>query len=201
MGAWNLAIGFQIFHESYEWVHLPFAGSGHGFRHALWRLTETKFREACDDLLHKKALELNYLDPLRSLRAMERREPVTSFEWREMPAVDRERWSAYVRKVSGAMRKLPRVRDGDVRFRAANLVRLFVSSEGTQIVECTPQRSVELYLWYLADDGHVLPYSKSFFVADEAELPTERELERFMIEEDEAAGRGGEGDQNSCKTS
>ena len=166
--------------ESYEWVHLPFSGSGHGLRHALWRLTETKFREACDDLLHKKAVALNYLDPLRTLHALERRDAVQAFDWLDMPPVDREKWATFVRKVSGAMRTLPHVRDGDVRFRATNLVRLFVSSEGARIVECTPQRSIELYLWYLADDGHVLPYSKTFFVRGEDELPTERELKRIM---------------------
>jgi len=166
--------------ESYEWVQLPFGGTGQGFRHALWRLTEVKYREACDDLLHKKAVELNYLDPGRKLGALEKREPITAFEYRELPTVDHDHWARYVQKVSAAMKRLPMVRDGDVRFRATNVTRLFVSSEGATIVECSPERALDVYLWFLAPDGHTLPYSKTFFVADEGELPTAKELQAFL---------------------
>ncbi|MBO6933708.1 MAG: hypothetical protein JJ863_01995 [Deltaproteobacteria bacterium] len=166
--------------ESYEWVQLPFGSSGHGFRHALWRLTEVKYREACDDLLHKKAVELNYLDPSRKLGALERREPVQAFELDELPAIDHEHWVRYVTKLSAAMKRLPMVRDGDVRFRATNQVRVFVSSEGATVVESNPQRAIDVYLWYLAPDGHTLPYSKTFFVTDETELPTEAQLKQFL---------------------
>lgn len=166
--------------ESYEWVQLPFGGSGEGFRHALWRLTEVKYREACDDLLHKKAVELNYLDPSRALGALERREPAQVFEMGPLPAIDHDHWAAYVTRVSAAMKRLPMVRDGDVRFRATNQVRLFVSSEGASVVESDTKRAIEVYLWYLAPDGHTLPYSKTFFVSDEAELPSEAELKAFL---------------------
>ena len=166
--------------ESYDWVHLPFSGSSEGLRHALWRLTEVKYREACDDLLHKKAVELSYLDPHRQLGALERREPITAFEWQSMPAIDHDYWANLVTKVSAAMKRMPMVRDGDIRFRASNMVRIFVSSEGAQIVECTPQRAIDLYVWYLAADGHTLPYSKTFFVADEAELPDQATLLKLL---------------------
>lgn len=166
--------------ESHELVHLPTWGSRHGLDHALWRLTEAKYREACDDMLHRRAVELSYLDVNRRLGAFERRDPRAEFVWKEAPEFDHARWKKVVLDVSAAYKRYPLLRDGHVRFRATNLTRVFVSSEGDEIAETSTERSVELYFWFLAPDGYSMPYTKTFFVTDESELPDAKTLKKYV---------------------
>lgn len=166
--------------ESYELVRMPIGGGQDGLRHALWRLTEAKYREACDDLLHRKAVELSYLDSNRALRAFERREPGYGMHFSLPGEVDHAAHRKLALDVSRAFKRYPLLRDGYVRVRATNLVRVFVSSEGDEIIETSTQRSIELYVWYLAADGHSMPYTKSYFVADGDELPTAAALKREL---------------------
>ena len=166
--------------ESYEMVRLPFAGQDDGLRFALWRLTEAKYREACDDLLHRKAVELNYLDEHASLPALLRRKAVEDLGWTEMPDFDRERWRDFAMRASASMKRYPLARDGYVRVRALNAIRIFASSEGTLILRCQPYRTVELYLWYLSKDGHTFPQSKTWFVTDPEELPSIADVRKAM---------------------
>ncbi|MDH5493887.1 MAG: metallopeptidase TldD-related protein, partial [Myxococcales bacterium] len=164
--------------ESYHMVRLPFSGDGEGIRHALWRLTEARYREAIDDLLHRRAMELSYLDEHRSLAAFERREPIEDFAYRRLPIPDMDRLRAFVRKASASFRRHPLLRDGAVRFFALNTYQIFVSSEGTTIVQCTPYLTLELYAWFLSPEGHGIPHTRSFFVRDPSELPTLEQLRR-----------------------
>lgn len=158
--------------ESYEMVRLPFAGQSGGLQFALWRLTEAKYREACDDFLHRKAVELNYLDEHAALPALIRNDAVEDLGWTEMPDFDREAARDFAIRASASMRRYPLARDGYVRVRALNAIRIFASSEGSLIVRCQPYRTVELYLWYLSADGHTFPQSKNWFVTDRDELPS-----------------------------
>lgn len=162
--------------ESYELVRMPIGGDPAGFKYGIWRLSEAKYREACDDYLHKKAVALNYVDAHSSLRALERREKAKAFIYTPPPAFDRDSYREYVLKASRLFKRYPLLRDGHVRVHATNVVRVFASSEGTEIVESSVYRSVELFLWFLAPDGHALPHTETFFVRDEDELPTIKQL-------------------------
>lgn len=168
--------------ESYEMVRMPIAGSADGLRFALWRLTEAKYREACDDLLHKKAVQLNYLDEHRALPAFQKCAPVEAVHFESLPEFDPDAYRTLALKASASLKQFPFARDGYVRVTAHNAVRIFVSSEGTTIIQATPYRTIELYLWYLSPKGHTFPQSKSFFVTDPAELPDLRQLNRAFRE-------------------
>lgn len=158
--------------ESYDMLRLPVAGHIDGLRHALWRLTESKYREAIDDLLHKKAMELSYMDEHRELPSFQREEAVEDIAFRALPAVDAGEYASFVQKASAVMRRYPMLRDGAVRFSAINTYRFFVSTEGTTIVQCMPFRTIEIYAWYLSRDGLGFPHTHSYFVAKPSELPS-----------------------------
>ena len=57
--------------ESYGYVELPLSGSDDGVRHALWRLTEARYREAVDAYLRKRSVERTYRDAHPELRSFE----------------------------------------------------------------------------------------------------------------------------------
>ncbi|MEM6955200.1 MAG: metallopeptidase TldD-related protein [Myxococcota bacterium] len=158
--------------ESYDLVSLPIGGDSAGFLHGLWRLTEAKYREACDDFLHKRAVALNYLEAGSGLGALERRPPERAFRFTNPPEFDRDGYRDYVLRGSRLFKRYPLLRDGHVRVRGTNATRIFVSSEGAEVVETSVYRAVELSLWFLAADGHALPYAETFFVRDDQELPS-----------------------------
>lgn len=169
--------------ESYDMLQLPHAGHADGVRHALWRLTEARYREAIDDLLHKQAIELSYVNEHKGLPSFERLEAGQDLRFAPLPALDREAMRDFAVKASSVYRKLPLVRDSAVRIHATNAMRLFASSEGTLRLQCLPYRTVELYTWYLSAEGYSVPYTRTWFCTDPAELPdlptVEREARRI----------------------
>jgi hypothetical protein len=159
--------------ESYEYVDLPFGGDASAVRHGLWRLTEARYREAVEAYLERRGRELTYLDPGREFVALARREPAVSLDWRAWPAVDVARWTGWVERVSALPRRWPEIKDSHVEFEAEHLCRVFVSTEGARVIECTAIWSVECYLWFVSEHGDSIPWTLKHTVSDPAELPTE----------------------------
>lgn len=159
--------------ESYEFVDLPFGGDAAALRHGLWRLTDARYREAVEAYLDRRGRELTYRDPGRSFTALERRTPARSLDWRPWPEVDFEQWSDYVARVSVVPRRFPEVKDSHVEFEAEHLCRVFVSTEGARVIECTPIWSIECHLWFLSEQGDAFPWTIKHVTCDPAELPSE----------------------------
>ncbi|MEM1413260.1 MAG: metallopeptidase TldD-related protein [Myxococcota bacterium] len=166
--------------ESHALVTLPAGGTEDGLRYGLWRLLEAKYREACDDLLHRKAEELNHLDEHRNLPSFERRDAERVCTLARMPAIDEERFRKLAKGVSQSFRRYPRLMDGHVAVSAANEARVFVSTEGAEVITHQARRTVELHTWHFSEEGYGFPQTKTWFVTDEAELPDAAELRRVL---------------------
>jgi len=158
--------------ESYGYVELPFGGKPDALRHGLWRLTDARYREAVEAFLDKKGRELTYRNPDRKFVAFERREPVVDAGWTPLPEVDVDYWVGYVERASALLQRYPDIKDGHVEFEADHVCRVFVSSEGSRIVECRPIWTVECYLWLLSEKGDAFPWTINYTVADPGELPS-----------------------------
>lgn len=157
--------------ESYDMVRMPIGGSQDGLRHALWRLTEARYREAIDDRLHRQAMELSFVDEHRALLSLERRDPHVDHAPRKLPEVDVEWARDFVEKTSAVFKRYPLLRDGAVRFGAVNSTRIYTSSEGVSLIQSQPLRTVEIYAWYLSPEGYGIPHTRSWLVTDPSELP------------------------------
>ncbi|MCB9583922.1 MAG: hypothetical protein H6718_00905 [Polyangiaceae bacterium] len=157
--------------ESYSYVDLPFGGDLDGVRHALWRLTDARYREAMEAFLRKKADELTYLNTSRHLPAFEKREPRVDLQWRALPEVDSEYWTRFVKKASETQRAYADVKTSHVEFQCRQSVRTFVSSEGARVVQCQGYYSLDAYLWLLSDSGDAFPWTVTRYVTDPSELP------------------------------
>ncbi|MCI0652224.1 MAG: metallopeptidase TldD-related protein [Planctomycetes bacterium] len=164
--------------ESYDYVSLPFDSAGDGFRHGLWRLTDARYREAIDALLRRKSHELTYLNDNAPVPAFEPRRPIVDVAWRRLPEVDADYWRRYVARASDVPRRFPLIKDTHVEFQAHNCVRVFVSNEGSRIVQCFTYWSLECYLWLLSKRGDGVPWTFTHFVTDPRELPSPAELAR-----------------------
>jgi len=164
--------------ESYDMLRMPIGGSQDGLRHALWRLTEARYRESIDDLLHRQAIDLSYVDEHSALASLERQKPRVDHSPTDLPEVDVAWARDFVEKGSSVFRRYPLLRDGAVRFGAVNSTRVFVSSEGVSLIQSQPLRTVEIYAWYLSPEGYGIPHTRSWLVTDPSELPDLAQVKR-----------------------
>ncbi|MEM9187791.1 MAG: metallopeptidase TldD-related protein [Myxococcota bacterium] len=166
--------------ESFEMAEMPIGGDEAGVQHALWRLTEARYREALDAYLRKKSFALTFQDENAALQSFQRTDGKESIAWRNLPEVDHDHYRNFVRKASAELRRYPQLKNGSVKFTARHSVRIFVSSEGTLQVQSMPYYTLEVYLWYLSEKGVGSPLSKTFFVADPDELPTLAQVRKLI---------------------
>jgi len=166
--------------ESYGYVEMPIGGASEGLRHALWRLTESRYREALDAYLQRKSVELTYKNPHAALRSFQKRRGQQDVRYRALPQVNRTAWRDFVLKASREMKKYPAIKNGSVKLTARNQLRTFVSSEGDHLVDGTPYWTLEFYVWFLSDEGESFPQARTFFVTDPSELPDLREAKRII---------------------
>jgi predicted Zn-dependent protease len=164
--------------ESYSYVELPFGSGQDGLRYGLWRLTDSRYREAVESLLAKRSHELTYLDPNRRLPAFERRKGRVELAWRAFPEVDRRHWADYVQRASRVLKSMPDIKDAYVEFRADHACRSFISSEGSRRIQCQAIWSLECYLWLLSERGDAFPWTLIHTVADPSELPDQGRFRR-----------------------
>jgi predicted Zn-dependent protease len=165
--------------ESFGYVELPFGSNLDGLRHGLWRLTDSRYREAVEALLQKKSHELTWVDPHRHLKAFETREPVVDLSWRSLPEVDHSHWAAFVERISHGLKRYVGIKDSHVEFQVEHTNRTFVDSEGAVQVHCQPIWSLECYLWLLSPRGDAFPWTVRKMVTDPRELP---DAKSFQIE-------------------
>jgi len=168
--------------ESYGYVELPFGQRLDGVRHGLWRLTDARYREALETLLHKESHELTYRNPYRHLDAFEKRPGKVDLAWRELPSVDSDYWMDYVERASAALKRFRNIKDSNVELHVAHDYRIFVNSEGARQVQCSAIWSLECYLWLLTEQGDGLPWTVRHMVTDPSELPEPRQFHRQIRE-------------------
>ena len=168
--------------ESYGYVEIPTGDDLDALRHALWRLTDARTREAEDAWLRKRANELTYLDVNRHLDAWETRPPQIDLKFPKLPEVDLEKWKKTLERASAVVKEHPAIKASHVELDVRRMTRIFVSSEGTQRIDRHSYWTLECYLWHLSEKGDGLPWSITITVADPDELPTSQEFQKQIRE-------------------
>jgi TldD protein len=166
--------------ESYAYTSLPIGENLGGVMHGLWQLTEARYREAAEDLLEKRAEQLHVRDPNRGLVAFERAKPVVVEALPAFPDVDREAWVRYVESASAIGKREEDLFGCEVELTVRHVTRIFVSSEGSLVVDRQPYWQLNAMLDLSSQRGVTVPWNISHFVADPRELPTLTELKRSM---------------------
>ncbi|MEM7448657.1 MAG: metallopeptidase TldD-related protein [Myxococcota bacterium] len=168
--------------ESYGYVPMPVEGSMDGLRHALWRLTEARYREAVYDMLRKQSETMTFIDENAHLPAFEKRAAENHNSWRKLPDVDMEYYCNFVMKCSDTFKKYPSITNGSVSFEARHDVRLFASTEGTVGVQCLPYYELQISILFLSEKGHAFRLGKEWFVTRQEELPSSSSIHRALRE-------------------
>ena len=168
--------------ESYGYVDFPIGAELDGVRHALWKLTDARYREAVESYLRKRADEFTYRDQYAHLPSFEKRPPVRDVHWDKLPEVDARYWERFAKRASAVLKGHPRIKMSSVVVEVVNVTRIFVSSEGTLRIQRSPYWVLEAYLWLLSDRGDGLPWTLQYYVTDPGELPGERQFKAQILE-------------------
>ncbi|MBC8260604.1 MAG: hypothetical protein H8E43_02135 [Planctomycetia bacterium] len=121
---------------------------------------------------------MTYLDLHPHLGDWEKKPAVTDLNVRPLPPLDKDYWTTFVEKASGATQKFASIKNSHVSLQVKHQTRLFVNSEGSMITETQPYWQLEAYLWLLSDKGDGIPWTISHFVSDPAELPSLAEFRK-----------------------
>jgi TldD protein len=139
--------------EAYEHVEMPIGNDSDALKYHLWKLTDSRYREAVRHYLRKKSQHITYVDPNSDTPSFRRAKPRRDVRLRPRAPVDVEAWKRYVVSSSKIAKRYPAVKNSWVEMRVRDVTRVFVSSEGSQLID--QQRVCELScdLWLLTEKG------------------------------------------------
>lgn len=151
-----------------------------GLRITLWKLLESKFREALADYNQKEASRISTLDPNNGLKSFTRAKRASYRHYSRMDEVDYEAWGKFCKRASLWLSELPRLSGSWVEFDVSQETRVFVSTEGTVTVQNTQVFSLSANLHRLTKEGSRLEQEVVINVGTQAELPSMSEFKAMI---------------------
>ncbi len=169
--------------ESSSFHTLPIDDSSFdGLRITLWRLLESKFREALADYNERQASRISTPDPNKGIRSFVRVKRASSRRHSKLDTVDYDRWSKFCKRASLWMSMLPRLSGSWVEFDASQETRIFVSTEGSVTVQSSQVISLSANLHKLTREGSRLEQELVINVGAVKELPDMARFKKLVLE-------------------
>ena len=169
--------------ESHGYTAVPIDDQNYdGLSLALWRLSECKYREAVSDYNHKNALRLSLVDQNSDLRSFVQLQPSKKIFFETPEKIDYRRWEALCKSISAWLAQLPGIFDCSVEFESEQASSVFVSSEGSSIVQHRQIFTLSANLRHLKKDGSQMTQELVINASSQKELPTIRELKKRLLE-------------------
>jgi TldD protein len=168
--------------ETYEHVEMPIGNDPDALKYHIWKLTDSRYREAVRHFLRKKSHRITYLDLNRDLPSFARAKPVRDGRFKPHAPVDPRAWEDFVVRSSRVVKRYPEVKNSWVEVRVRDATNIFVNSEGSRIVE--QQRLCELTcsLWLLTSGGEGIGTEIVHVTPEIADLPDLRTFVREIEE-------------------
>ena len=160
-----------------------------GLRITLWKLLESKFREALTDYNHKEASRISTLDPNGGLRSFTRVKRASFRRYARMDTVDYEQWGKFCKRASLWLSQLPRLSGSWVEFDVSQETRVFVSTEGGVTVQNSQVFCLSANLHKLTKEGSRLEQEVVLNVGAQDELPSLGEFKKMILEKYEQLQR------------
>lgn len=164
--------------ESYAYGAIPEGSMLDGVIAGVWQLTEARYREAAEDYLDRRVDQLHYRDPNPHFVSWERRDPIVDHSMPSFPDVDSNAWARYVRAASACGKREDGLFVCEVDLNVRHVTKVFVSTEGTSLIERYPFWQLSVFLELISKKGVTMPWSFSELVRDPSELPDLGALKR-----------------------
>jgi TldD protein len=124
-----------------------------GLRLALWKLLESKFREALTEYKQKEASKISTRDPNNGLTSFTKAKRASYRHLSRMDSVDQDAWSKFCKRASLWMSTLPRLSGSWVEFDVSQETRIFVNTEGSVIAQNSQVFSLSANFHKLTKEG------------------------------------------------
>lgn len=146
-------------------------------RHELWLATDREYKSSIEELEKKKAfLQQNTVQDRPDDMTVE--EPVVLIRPTVKLEVDRDKWSATVRKVSAVFRDFPKIQKSMVTFYSRSESKWFLNNEGFKNRGGEVSFALVIGALIQADDGMKLSDAELFAGATDKDLPTPEAAEK-----------------------
>lgn len=153
-----------------------------GLRINLWKLLESKFREALQEYNQKEASRISTVDPNGGLKSFTRGKRTSYKKFIKLDDVDADYWTKFCKRASAWLSELPRLSGSWVEFEATQETKVFVSTEGSSIVQNSQVFTLSANIHRLTSEGSKLEQEIVLNVASLAELPTFTEFKKLALE-------------------
>ncbi|MCI5066361.1 TldD/PmbA family protein [bacterium] len=165
--------------ESYSHVTVPIDDTDYsGLRFALWRLSEAKFREACTDYSDRRAAGLSTIDSNKKFASFTKVAPVRSLRYGRPEKIDEDKWVRFCKEISKYISKLKQISGNYVEFDASQSTSIFVSTEGSIVVQHQQIFSLILHMRKLTKEGAQVEQELVINCGSLKDLPDTRQLKR-----------------------
>jgi hypothetical protein len=167
--------------ESADWLLAPDDLDPAALRVALWKLTEIKLDEACEDYYdHQKAMVSEYLRD--ETAAFTRERPVTHIETLHEEPFPRARWASMLVELSRRFLQCPEVYDPWVGLRAERVHRWLCTSEGTRVITEDVYVEAVAQGFVLTEDGVYVQGERSLYLRSLDDVPGRAEMGHLVEE-------------------
>ena len=153
-----------------------------GLRLTLWRLLESKFREALTDYNQKEAMRLTVPDLNHGVKSFSKIPRSTHKNMAKLEAVNHEKWSRFCKNVSLWLSERPRLSGSYVEFDCSQETRLFVSTEGSVVVQNFQVFTLTAHMYRLTREGTKLEQDIVLNCGTQNELPRMAAFKRMILE-------------------
>ncbi len=153
-----------------------------GLRITLWKLLESKFREALNDYNQRQASRISTPDPNRGIRSFTRAKRASLRRPARLDVVDYERWSRFCKRASLWISSLPRLSGSWVEFDLSQETRIFVSTEGSVTVQSSQVFSLSANLHKLTSEGSRLEQEIVINAGLQRELPDMARFKKLVLQ-------------------
>lgn len=168
--------------ESVSHVTVPIDDQNYdGLKLALWRLVETKFKEALSDYNQKEAQRITKINPHLKLPSFNKMKAVRYIKEAEPENIDEEKWVKFCKKASEWMASLPQVSASFVDFDVIRESRVFVNTEGSVIVQHTHVYSLIATFRRLTKEGSHIEQELVLNCARSKELPDMKRFKKLAM--------------------
>ncbi|MCB9554901.1 MAG: TldD/PmbA family protein [Deltaproteobacteria bacterium] len=139
--------------ESYDHIEMPVGNDLDALKYHLWKLTDVRYREAVTSYLRRRSQNINYVDPNAALPSFRKEAPRRDLAFREFAPVDIDKVKRFITTSSQVIKRYPEIKNSWVEFRLRDTTRLFVNSEGTELIDQARICELSCDLWLLTPQG------------------------------------------------
>ena len=153
-----------------------------GLRITLWKLLESKFREALTEYNQKEASRISTRDPNNGLRSFSKGKRSAFRQLTRMDPVEQDEWNKFCKKASLWMSTLPRLSGSWVEFDSSQETRIFVNTEGSVIAQNSQVFSLSANFHKLTKEGSRLEQELIINCGSLKELPDSATFKKLALQ-------------------